>query len=218
MYGRLPGQADQVFLGYATVDANAEWTFQVDRELPFGDTVFNARVVNRADPQALQGPLSSDFIVHQQSVSITALIDDHGDVRGDLFALESLGANGRPVLMRTDDARPTLKGHLAQPLGSGEVLAIFRGSNRLGEAQMDADGVSWSFTPQADVEPGSQRFSAVLLTSDGVSRMSAQTPEITVSTLRPGHAVAITSVLDSNNLLGTWDRTALGQEAPRLRW
>lgn len=215
VYGRLPGQADQVLLGYATVDANAEWTFQVDRELPFGDTVFNARVVNRADPQALQGPLSSDFVVHQQSVSITALIDDQGDVRGDLFALESLGANGRPVLMRTDDARPTLKGHLAQPLGSGEVLAIFRGSNRLGEAQMDADGVSWSFTPQADVETGSQRFSAVLLTSDGVSRMSAQTPEITVSTLRPGHAVAITSVLDSNNLLGTWDRTARGQEVPR---
>lgn len=215
VYGRLPGQADQVLLGYATVDANAEWTFQVDRELPFGDTVFNARVVNRADPQTLQGPLSSDFVVHQQSVSITALIDDQGDVRGDLFALESLGANGRPVLMRTDDARPTLKGHLAQPLGSGEVLAIFRGSNRLGEAQMDADGVSWSFTPQADVETGSQRFSAVLLTSDGVSRMSAQTPEITVSTLRPGHAVAITSVLDSNNLLGTWDRTARGQEVPR---
>ncbi|MFA1686344.1 hypothetical protein ACDY99_22905 [Achromobacter dolens] len=215
VYGRLPGQADQVLLGYATVDANAEWTFQVDRELPFGDTVFNARVVNRADPQALQGPLSSDFVVRQQSVSITALIDDQGDVRGDLFALESLGANGRPVLMRADDARPTLKGHLAQPLGSGEVLAIFRGSNRLGEAQMDADGVSWSFTPQADVEAGSQRFSAVLLTSDGVSRMSAQTPEITVSTLRPGHAVVITSVLDSNNLLGTWDRTARGQEVPR---
>ena len=42
----------------------------------------------------------------------------------------------------------------------------------------------------------------MLLTADGLSRMSAQTPEIAVSALQPGHAVAITSVLDANNLPG----------------
>lgn len=217
VYGRLPGQTEQVFLGYATVDASVNWTFQVDQELPFGDTVFNARVVNRADPSTLQGPLSSDFIVHQQSVSITALIDNHGDVRGDLFSLQAIGPDGRPALMRTDDLRPTLKGHLAQPLKSGETLAIFQGTTRLGEAQMDSGGVSWSFTPQADVAAGTQRFSAVLLTSDGVSRMSAQTPEITVSGIQSGHVVTITSVLDANNLLGSWDRIALGKAVPQYQ-
>lgn len=214
VYGRLPGQVDPVFLGFATVDTNADWTFQVDRELPFGDTAFTARVVNRADPLSLRGAASAEFIVHQQSLSITALIDGHGDARGDLFSQQSIVPAGERAVLRTDDLRPTLIGRLAVPLKDGETVTIFQGNARLGVAQVDADGVSWSFTPQADVAAGTQRFSAVLLTADGISRMSAQTPEIAVSALQPGHAVAITSVLDANNLLGSWDQTTLGKAAP----
>lgn len=214
VYGRLPGQVDPVFLGFATVDTNADWTFQVDRELPFGDTAFTARVVNRADPLSLRGPASAEFIVHQQSLSITALIDGNGDARGDLFSQQSIAPAGGRVVLRTDDPRPTLIGRLAVPLKDGETVTIFQGNARLGVAQMDADGVSWSFAPQADVAAGTQRFSAVLLTADGISRMSAQTPEIAVSALQPGHAVAITSVLDANNLLGSRGQTALGTSAP----
>ncbi|WP_162876411.1 hypothetical protein [Achromobacter insuavis] len=202
VYGRLPGQADAAFLGFASVNANADWTFQVDRELPFGDTAFTARVVNRADPETLRGPVSAEFIVHQQSLSITALVDSHGDARGDLFSLQSIVPAGQQAVLRTDDPRPTLSGRLAVPLKDGETVTIFLGKVNLGVARMDADGLSWSFTPQEDVATGTQRFSAVLLTADGLSRMSAQTPEIAVSALQPGNAVAITSVLDANNLAG----------------
>lgn len=189
IYGQMAGQDAPEFLGYATLAANATWTFQVDRELPFGDTVFTARVVNRAQPDTLRGPVSPEFIVAEQELSITSLVDQKGGVTGDLFQSQAT-----TTILRTDDLRPTLKGHLAAPLKAGETIAIFHGGARLGEATIDTDGVSWSFSPQEDLAQRTGRFSAVLQATDGTSLISTLTPDVAVSVLRPGHAVTIGAV------------------------
>lgn len=212
VYGRMPGQDAPAFLGFATVAADATWTFQVDRELPFGDTEFIARAVNRADPQRLQGPGSTPFVVHLQAVSITGLSDHHGVSTGDLFYTQaSPSAPGVPALS-IEDRRPTLTGRVAVPLQAGEVLAIFRGDTKLGNAEFAPDALSWSFTPQADVAQGTQPFSAVLLGFTGGSLMSAQTPPVTVAPLRPGHVITITAVQDSNNVSATNDADIRAQK------
>lgn len=199
VYGQLPGQDAPAFLGFANVAANATWTFQVDRELPFGDTVFTARVVNRADPHHLQGVSSAAFVVHEQAISITALIDQHGAVTGDLFMTQAQAPGRGIARLNTDDLRPTLQGRVAVPLKEGEVLSLFRGNTKLGEAEFASDGLSWSFTPVADVAQGTARFSAILLDFAGRSLISAQTPDVTVARLGDNHAITITAVQDVNN-------------------
>lgn len=203
VYGQMPGQDAPAFLGYATLAANATWTFPVDRELPFGDTVFTARVVNLIDPQALCGPVSAGFIVSEQELSITALVDTTGAGARDLFQFQVAAPAQEQAVLRTVSLRPTLRGSLAQPLKSGETISIFHGNTKLGEALVDTDGVSWTFTPPADIAQGARPFSAVLVAPDGTSLTSAQTPQVVVSALRAGHAVTITSLQDQNNLSGS---------------
>lgn len=202
VYGQLPGQASPQFLGFADVAADATWTFQVNRELPFGDTLFTARAVNRADPLRLQGVSSTPFVVHEQAVSITALIDAHGAETGNLFDEQSHVPRSGIALLHTDDLRPTLQGRVAVPLTGHEVVSIFRGKTKLGDADFapDGDGLSWTFTPQADIAQGTEPFSAVLLGFGGKSLMSVQTPDVTVSRLRPDIGIVITAVIDGNNV------------------
>ncbi|CAB3638211.1 hypothetical protein LMG26696_01857 [Achromobacter pulmonis] len=199
VYGQMPGQDAPVFLGFATVAADATWTFQVDRELPFGDTVFTARAVNRADPQHLQGASSPEFVVHEQAVSITALVDHHGAVTGDLFQAQAHAPGRGIALLNTDDLRPTLYGRVAVALKAGEVLSLFRGNAKLGEAVFDSDGLSWSFTPPADVAQGTAPFSAALFDFAGRSLISARTPDVTIARLGADHTITITAVQDANN-------------------
>ncbi|MGE8655860.1 MAG: hypothetical protein ACN6O8_03835 [Achromobacter sp.] len=199
VYGQMPGQDAPVFLGYANVAADATWTFQVDRELPFGDTAFTARVVNRAAPHQLQGASSATFVVHEQAVSITALIDHQGAVTGDLFQAQAQAPGRGIALLNTDDLRPTLQGRVAVALKDGEVLSLFRGTTKLGEAEFASDGLSWSFKPGADMAQGTAPFSAVLLDFAGRSLISAQTPDVTVARLGAGHTITITAVQDANN-------------------
>ena len=206
VYGQMPGQDAPVFLGFADVAADATWTFQVGRELPLGDTVFTARAVNRADPQNLQGASSPAFVVHEQAVSITALVDHHGAVTGDLFQAQAPAPARGIALLNTDDLRPTLHGRVAVPLKAGEVLTLFRGTTRLGEAVFESDGLSWSFTPPADVAQGTAPFSAVLLDFAGRSLISARTPDVTLARLGADHTITITAVQDTNNRLVMVDR------------
>lgn len=201
VYGQMPGQDAPEFLGFANVAADATWTFQVNRELPFGDTSFTARAVNRADPQNLQGPDSLPFVVHEQAVIITALIDAHGAETGDLFGARMYSPRSGIASLHTDDLRPTLRGRVAVPLKEHEAVSIFHGTTKLGEAVFapGGDGLSWTFTPQADIAPGTARFSAVLSGFDGKSLMSVQTPSVTLANLRPDLGLEITAVVDGNN-------------------
>ncbi len=201
VYGQMHGQGAPEFLGFANVAADATWTFQVNRELPFGDTSFTARAVNRADPKNLQGPDSLPFVVHEQAVSITALIDAHGAETGDLFGASMYSPRGGIASLHTDDLRPTLRGRVAVPLKEHEAISIFQGATKLGEAEFapGGDGLSWTFTPQADIALGTARFSAVLSGFDGKSLMSVQTPNVTVANLRPDLGLEITAVVDDNN-------------------
>lgn len=201
VYGQAPGQTNPEFLGFANVASNATWTFQVSRELPFGDTLFTARAVNRADPLNLQGASSLPFAVHEQAVSITALIDAHGAEIGDLFGVRMYSPRDGIASLHTDDLRPTLQGRVAVPLKEHEVVSIFQGTTKLGDAEFapGGDGLSWTFTPPADIALGTASFSAVLSGFDGKSLMSVRTPNVTVAKLRSDLGIEITAVMDGNN-------------------
>nr|WP_289836586.1 Ig-like domain-containing protein [Enterobacter asburiae] len=172
-------------LGYATVAPGATaWTYATPA-LGAGTHALTARVENTAT--GLKGEASPAFTVIETALAISAVSDDAGSVIG------SVAAGGS-----TDDARPTLTGTLAAPLGAGEQLAVYDGGTLLGHATVT--GSSWSFTPADDLGAGQHTLRAEVQNSSGSTLLKTGDYVVNVvdgTSGTPAQTVTIAAVSDN---------------------
>ncbi len=112
--------------------------------------IANARVISAVN--AIN--IDSSITAPTQTATITAVSDDvstHGSVEGAIATGET-----------TDDTTPTLTGTLSAALTGDQVLAIYDGSTKLGEATVTTTGsdTTWTYTPNSALPAGSHSFTA----------------------------------------------------------
>ncbi|HEY9219399.1 MAG TPA: S8 family serine peptidase [Phenylobacterium sp.] len=153
-----------------------------------GAHAYTARVVDTA---GLQGPLSGAFnltvdtVAPTQTAQITAAGDNVGAVTGDL-------ANGAA----SDDASPLIKGALSAGLASGEVVAIYRDSVRVGQASVS--GQSFTFQ-DSGVGTGAHNWQARV--EDAAGNQGAASDLFGLNVTAPPSNIYGTT--GSDNLIGT---------------
>ena len=148
----------------AKVDGQGNWSWTPGSALPTGDHRFSFVTVG-ADGSHYA---SDDFnleIINQVAGRIISAEDNVGDVTDPLTS----GS-------RTDDTTPTLNG-VGTPGGSVE---IFNGYNRIGSADINANG-EWSFTPSDELEEGSYSFRAIVTGPDGTRLSSSPTFDLIIA-------------------------------------
>ncbi|MFM7517751.1 MAG: Ig-like domain repeat protein, partial [Pirellula sp.] len=104
-----------------------------------GTYTITARVVDEAGnqgPSSASRVLILDTVAPGQIVSISGISDNLGTVQGQV-------ADGG----LTDDITPTLTGSLTAPLGTSEVLTIYRNGVAAGNAVVNSTSLTWSYTP-----------------------------------------------------------------------
>ncbi|MET0333218.1 MAG: Ig-like domain-containing protein, partial [Rhizobacter sp.] len=173
-------------IGLASVNGT-NWSFTTST-LSLGSHSFTARVENLVS--GATGSSSSAYVVIEQSITASALTDDVGSTQG------TIAANGV-----TDDSRPSYSGTLGSAtLGAGEVVSIYDGSTKLGNATVN--GTSWTFTPAGALADGSHSLRAVVQDSAASSptgaRLSTAGSSFTVNTsaVVPTQTTSITGVAD----------------------
>jgi hypothetical protein len=175
-----------IYLGDATASGTG-WTYNAT--LTAGDHNLVARIVDGGEVVASSAnstgdiTLSIDAGTPTQSVAITSTVDDVADnsVTGSIASGTS-----------SDDTSITLTGTVSGALGSAEVLAIYDGATKIGEATVAADN-SWSFTA-TDLASASHSFTAqVDNTAAGTSGSASNA--ITVIT----QSVNVTSIADDSS-------------------
>jgi uncharacterized Zn ribbon protein len=127
---------DGQVVGTATVVTNGTtWSFQ-DSGLVDGQRyTYTARVVNSGSNE---GAPSADYVINidtsapTQVVTITGVTDDVAPGLGNV-------PNGGS----TNDSQPEVRGSISQALAPNEVVAIYRGGVKIGEASVN--GTSWVF-------------------------------------------------------------------------
>lgn len=157
---RIYDNTSSTFLtGTVTVNADNTWTYALDTlpeagyDLVAGiypdGTSTTADFTSAAFAVTVDVPPSPDAVA-----SITAIADDVGNITG------SITASGNS----TDDGLPVLSGIIATSgtYNAGEVVAIYDGSIRLGEATLDTGAGTWSFTITNALVAGNHTFTAVV--------------------------------------------------------
>ena len=149
-------------LGVATVSGvsgDNTWTFTPTDPLTDGLHTFTA-VIQAAGATDIANAyvISAAHIIRldttapTQTVTITTVSDDvstHGSAIGAL----ATGAS-------TDDTMPTLTGTLSAALTPGQVLAIYDGATKLGDATITSDtGTDWTYT-SSPLTVGNHSFTA----------------------------------------------------------
>jgi hypothetical protein len=177
-------------VGYATVNGT-NWSFTTST-LSTGSHGFTARVENLVSGAA--GASSNTYVVIEQTLAATALADDVGSTQGNIAAGSV-----------TDDNRPAYSGTLGAALGSGEVVAIYDGSTKLGNATVT--GSTWSFTPGTALADGSHSLRAVVqdsassIVSDARLATAATGFTVNTSNVVPTQTTAITGASESTGTL-----------------
>jgi Bacterial Ig-like domain len=171
-------------LGNATVTTTS-WTY-TPTALAAGSHSFTARVENSATGAA--GTASTAFTTQVFSAPTMTTTDDVGATTGTVATGTS-----------TDDNTPTLSGVLPAALGSGEELALYDGTTKLGVATVNADK-TWTYTPTTALTDGSHTLKAMVQTAGNSSSTAGKavsaTTTITVNAVVPSKTVAISSVTD----------------------
>lgn len=189
-----------IYLGDATVDTGAGTTWSYNATLTAGDHNLVARIVDGGEVVASSANstgdinLSIDAGTPDQSVAITAATDDVADnsVTGNVASGTS-----------SDDSSITLTGTVSAALGSAEVLAIYDGSTKIGEATVAADN-SWSFTATG-LASASHSFTAqVDNTATGTSGSASNaitvvTQSVSVTAVEDDSSGTATNLLSSTN-------------------
>ncbi len=145
IYQTLAGVTTRV--GVATVTGSG-WTFTPGSALADGAYTFRAMVQATGDTTGTAGRLVSASSVitvvganaaPTQTATITSATDDVASV-GSVTGAVSTGTT-------TDDNTLALAGTVSAALGTGQVVAIYDGATRLGNATVT--GTSWTFTTPA---------------------------------------------------------------------
>ncbi|WOC39442.1 beta strand repeat-containing protein [Polaribacter sp. HL-MS24] len=184
-------------IGKATVNANT-WRFTTPA-LVEGQHRLTLAVENTIN--GVQGPVSTAFTLQVQSITLSAIVDDQGTITGNLLAQ---GVN------TTDDVLPVISGILTVPLGTGEEIGIYNGSNLLGIAT--TTGTDWTFTPSSDLSTGTHSLKAVIQatgTTDSTSgRVISGTQTFTIlDAAVPVQTVTLVSLTDNAATNGSIEGT-----------
>ncbi len=191
-------------LGLASVAVNGSaWTFTT---ATLGNAAhnFTARVEDAAGNQGSAGTpyvVTVNASVPTATATITGAADDVVGITGNV-------ATGGT----SNDSTPTLSGAVVGTLASGEVVAIYDGATKLGNATVSA--AAWSYTPTA-LSGGAHSFTAVVESSVGnqgtVSTAYAVTLDLTAPAQPAGTLASDTgaSAGDGITNVGTINVTGL---------
>lgn len=178
-------------LGTAAITADGlNWSFTPAASLPQGNYSVLAVALDSTGRQLAASALRSlsiDTTAPTQAVTITGVNDDVQPVVGDV------PGNGS-----TNDTTPTITGTVNGALQPGEVLAVFNGSVKLGEATVN--GSNWSFTPNLPPTAGTTYvLTAAVMDAAGNLGPSGQRT-FTLDTARPLQTVSLLDVTDNVEL------------------
>jgi hypothetical protein len=150
-------------LGSATVNNTAKtWSF-TSTALPNSPSTTYAITARVADASGNLGTVSAthSFTLDTTAPSTTAAITSVADNVG-LIQEDTLAASGL-----TDDNTPTLSGSISATLAEGENLRIFNGATLLGNAIVNNEAFTWSFTPATALANGFYAISSRIADAAG---------------------------------------------------
>ena len=170
-------------LGAATVNGSS-WFYTASVE---GGQLYNFKV-RETDAAGNVSDFTSGFSVTgtgaipQTTATITGLSDNQSPLVGNLTDLDF-----------TNDTSPTITGTLSAALLTGETVAVYNGTTKLGAATVG--GQTWSYTPASALSDGQYQISAAVENSEGVTGTFINTVNITVDTLAPTLAITASDTL-----------------------
>ena len=193
----LSGESLRIFdgntlLGIATIyAATRTWIFTTTT-LSTGSHSFVARV---ADAAGNLGAAAAPFVVTIDT-SVPAITARVTDVQDDVGIIQGFITSGGV----SDDATLVLRGTLTAALAAGERIRVYDGSMLLGNATVNSNGLSWSFTT-ATLTSGFHSFSARIINSAGKLGPVGAAYAITIDTTAPSKTAAVTSCSDNAGLI-----------------
>ena len=126
---------------------------------------FTAQVENTVTKRIVKSSNVFSLDVISPTLSINNVFDDVGGNKGGL----SVGDT-------TDDTKPVLTGTVSKALSGNEVVVIYDAEVRLGEVNMDADGIGWSYEIASDLAAGSHSLTARVEDSVSGDQQGASSP------------------------------------------
>ena len=166
------------------------WIF-TDGGLANGETYTYSAVIidaagNRGTPSgSLTFTLNTDGV--SQTVEILKIMDD---VDPNVGKIEPNGF--------TNDKTPTLVGSVGSDLSAGDVVEIYRDGKFVGNATIDANGRTWTFTDNI-ADDGSYSYTAVIKNAAGDKGSQSNPYVINVDTTDPSATVEIEKFLDNED-------------------
>jgi len=177
-------------LGNASASAGT-WNY-TPTALASGSHSFTAKVENSLTGAA--GIASAATVVNVMGSLTATVTDDVGAVTGTVAAAAT-----------TDDNTPTMSGVLSVALGTGEELAVYDGTVKLGVATVT--GLNWTYTPSTALTNVSHSLKAMVQTagnnSSTAGKVVTTTSTFTVDTTVPSKTVTISSVADDATTNGS---------------
>ena len=157
-----------------------------------------------------EGDVDFEGNVRMPTATITEVVDDESTNGSMIGALTEEGVT-------TDDTTPTLSGTLSAPLIDGQVIAIYDGDTLLGYTTVTG-GLSWSFTPDTELQAGLHTLKAQVENVDSGQTSTADSFDVIVNP-----TIAITNIFDdvgditgNNNLLVRYVMLYQNVPSPRL--
>jgi len=191
-----------------TTDANGNWRYP-DTGL-LGTGVPNGTVITVTATDVAGNPAQhfGSVVINLLPPTLDSVLDDAGRITGNV-------ANNAI----TDDTMPTLSGTTGTAGGSnGDVLKVFNGTNFLGNAVVDSNNGTWTFTPTVSLAGGPVNLnvkwvsaSNILVTNGGSSVFS-----VTVDTAAPGAPVNAPDLVASSDTGNSDSDNITGASLPTL--
>jgi hypothetical protein len=179
-----------VLLGTTQADVSGVWALTPAASLAEGSHTFSASAIDSAGNA---GPVSAGFAITIDTTApavpvITSVIDDVAPLTGTI-------ANGGT----SNDVSPQIAGTAA----AGATLTLYDNGVALGTTVADGAGL-WSFTPPATLANGAHSFTAVAVDAAGNASGASPTYGVTIDTISPATAIAITALTQDTGVQGDW--------------
>ncbi|AWH88919.1 Ig-like domain-containing protein [Limnobaculum parvum] len=175
-------------LGTADADASGNWTFTPSTSLANGDYTFTITVTDKAGNTGEAETFNLTIDKSAVTVEITRLVDNVGDITGNIT----------PTTGVTDDARPEI-------IGEGKansVIKVYDGETLLGSTTVKADG-TWTFTPSTDLKDGSHSIKATATDLAGNTSPETAPFVFEVDTVKPSIPTIDSAIDDVGTVQGT---------------
>jgi len=178
---------NDVDAGNATV-IGTTWSYTPATALTSGTHRFKAAIFTSAGPAgSFSDPRSIvlNTSAPLQTVTIASVSDNTDPVQGNV-----------PSKGRTNDSTPTLIGTLSVPLGAGDSIKLFNGTNALVDAVVDNTALTWSATPSLPTD-GAISITARVVDAAGNQGPLSASRALILDTTAPLQTVAINAINDN---------------------